>query len=160
MSYQWPAALALHQIGTIIWIGGMFFAHVALRPTVNQLLDPPVRLPLMLAVFTRFFPWVWVAIALLWTSGLWVFLGLFGGKAPIHVHVMMGLAAVMTAIFVFIWSVPFRKMGPAVEAEDWAGAGARLGLIRKLILTNLLLGLVTAMTGAAGPHLSAALATH
>jgi uncharacterized membrane protein len=112
----------------------------------------------MLAVFKRFFPWVWVAIILLWASGLWVFLGLFGGKAPVHVHVMMGLAAVMTAIFVFVFFVPFRRMASAVGAEDWAAAGERLGLIRKLIVTNLLLGLTTAMIGGAGPQLLALVA--
>jgi uncharacterized membrane protein len=155
MSYQWPIALALHQIGTVVWIGGMFFAHLALRPTVNQLLAPPQRLPLMLGVFERFFPWVWVAVALLWASGLWMFIGLFGGDAGLHVHAMMGIALVMTAIFAFIWVVPFRGLRAAVAAEDWPLAGGRLALIRRLILANLLLGLLTALIGAAGPELLA-----
>ena len=122
MTYQWALALALHQLSTIIWVGGMFFAHVALRPTVNELLEPPLRLPLMARVLGRFFTWVWVAIALLWVSGLWVFLGVFGGKAGLHVHAMMGIAAIMTALFIFIQLVPFRRMKTAVAASDWPAA--------------------------------------
>ena len=38
---------------------------------------------------------------------------------------------------------------------DWSRAGKRLGLIRSLILTNLMLGLITAVLGAAGPSLLA-----
>ena len=153
MSYQWALALALHQLGTIVWIGGMFFAHVAVRPAIGELLDPPQRLPLMLRVFGRFFVWVWASIFLLWASGLWIFLGLYGGKAGLHVHLMMGLAALMTFIFLLIWFLPYRKMKEAVAAQDWPTAAKRLALIRGLVLTNLLLGLATAVSGVAGPKL-------
>jgi uncharacterized membrane protein len=155
MSYQWSAALTLHQLGTLIWVGGMFFAHFALRPALGRLFDPTERLPVMMAVFQRFFPYVWGAIVLLWGSGLWIFLGLFGGKAGMHVHAMMGLAAIMTVIFCYIWFMPYRQMRAAMSEEDWPAAGSRLTLIRWLILANLLLGLVTAVLGAAGPALLA-----
>ncbi len=157
MSYQWPLALALHQLGTLIWIGGMVFAHFVLRPAANARLAPPERLPLMLAVFDRFFPLVWLAIALLWGSGLWVFLVLVEAKMGWHVHAMMGLAALMTLIFSFIWFSPYRALGRALAQADWPTAAARLALIRRLITLNMTLGLVTALLGAAGPTLSAAL---
>lgn len=157
MSYQWPLALALHQLGTLIWIGGMFFAHFVLRPAATSRLGPPERLPLMLAVFDRFFPLVWASIVLLWGSGLWLFLGLAGGKVGVHVHAMMGLAALMTLIFTYIWFLPYRALGRAVAQADWPTAGGRLALIRRLIATNLTLGVVTALLGAAGPALNAAM---
>jgi len=157
MSYQWPLALAIHQLGTLIWIGGMFFAHFALRPAANDRLAPPERLPLMLAVFDRFFPLVWAAIALLWASGLWIFLGLNQGHSGWHVHVMMTLAALMTLNFVFIWFRPYRDLAGAITSRDWPLAGDHLILIRRLIFVNLLLGLVTALLGAAGPTLLATL---
>jgi uncharacterized membrane protein len=153
MSYQWALTLAMHQLGTIVWVGGMFFAHMALRPAVGELLTPPQRLPLMLRVFGRFFYWVWGAIALLWASGLWIFLGLYGGKAGLHVHLMMGVAGLMTLLFLIIWFLPYRKMRAAVTAEDWPSAAKHLALIRGLVLTNLLLGLVAAVLGVAGPKL-------
>lgn len=153
MSYQWALALALHQFGTIVWVGGMFFAHMALRPAAGELLDPPKRLPLMLRVFHRFFSWVWGAILLLWASGLWIFLSLYGGKAGLHVHLMMGFAALMTALFLVIWFFPYRKMKAAVVAGDWSGAAKCLAQIRAIILTNLVLGLISAVLGVAGPKL-------
>jgi uncharacterized membrane protein len=153
MSYQWAAALALHQLGTIVWVGGMFFAHMALRPTANEVLDPPHRLPLLVGVFGRFFPWVWVSIALLWASGLSIFLGLFGGRAGLYVHLMMGIASVMTLLFLFIWFVPYRRLKTAVAASDWPAGGEHVAGIRRIILTNLLLGLATAVLGAAGRYL-------
>jgi uncharacterized membrane protein len=151
MIYHWALAIALHQLGSVVWVGGMFFAHFALRPAVNAMLEPPERLPLMLGILGRFFRWVWVSILLLWGSGLWVFLGVYGGKAGVHVHAMMGIAAIMTALFAFIWLVPYRRMKSTVAAGDLPAAAAKLVLIRRLILVNLLLGLITAAIGAAGP---------
>lgn len=153
MSYQWALANALHQLGTIVWVGGMFFAHMALRPAASELLDPPLRLPLMLRVFDRFFPWVWAAVILLWVSGLWVFLRLFGGMAGMHVHLMMGSALLMTLLFSYIWFGPYRQMKALVAQSNWQAAAGRLALIRRIILTNLLLGLIAAVLGAGGPKL-------
>lgn len=147
---QYAVAIALHQIATIVWVGGMFFAHMALRPAVNQLLEPPKRLPLMGTVLGRFFAWVWAAVLLLWLSGLWIFLGLYSGKMGMHVHAMMGLATVMTLLFTYIFFVPFRAMQRALEVEDWSAAALRLGRIRVIIVVNLLLGFTTAVIGVAG----------
>jgi len=148
-------AFGLHQLATVVWVGGMFFAHMALRPAAAESLQAPPRLQLMAGVFRRFFAWVWAAIVLLWGSGLWIFLVPLAGRAGGHVHLMMGIAAVMTCIFVFIYVLPYRGFRSAVGGGDWASAGVRLGLIRRLIGVNLVLGLITALAGAAGPHLQA-----
>lgn len=144
---------ALHQLATIVWVGGMFFAHMALRPAASSLLEPPLRLPLMLGVLSRFFPWVWLSVALLWGTGLWIFLGGMGGKAGAHVHLMMTIALLMTLLFVYLWFVPFRHLKAKVASADWPAAAARLARIRQIILTNLILGLITAVAGAAGRFL-------
>jgi uncharacterized membrane protein len=143
-------ALGLHQLATLIWVGGMFFAHMALRPAVKEVVKAPDRLLLMAAVFRRFFAWVWVAIILLWGTGIWIFLAAFNAKPPLHVHLMMGIAAVMTAIFVYIHVFPYRKLKIAIEMESWSWAGTKLALIRRLILVNMVLGLLTALVGSAG----------
>ncbi|MGA7978905.1 MAG: hypothetical protein WCA32_01600 [Chromatiaceae bacterium] len=153
MSYQWAAALALHQLGVIVWVGGMFFAHMALRPAAGELLSPPQRLPLLLRVFDRFFPWVWGSVTLLWASGLWILFSVFGGRAGFAIHLMMGIAFVMTVLFAFLWGVPYKRLKVAVAASDWPVAGAHLATIRRVILTNLILGLGTAVLGAAGRYI-------
>ena len=156
MLYQIALAQSLHQLGVLIWIGGMFFAHFALRPAAHRILEPPQRLPLLLAVFGRFFPLVWVAIVLLWGSGLWIFLVLSGSRGAVFVHAMMGMAALMTVIFVILWVWPYRHLKAAVARGDWPAAGASLARIRGLIATNLTLGLTTVVIAAAGPALLAA----
>ncbi len=151
MLYAFGLAQFFHQLGVLIWIGGMFFAHFALRPAANQHLEPPKRLPLMLGVLQRFFPWVWAAIALLWSSGLWIFLGIAQGKMGLWVHLMMGIALLMTLIFSVIWFLPFRQLRGAVDQQDWSAAGKALARIRQLIATNLTLGLLTVFIASAGP---------
>jgi uncharacterized membrane protein len=153
MTLQLAVAIALHQLATVIWVGGMFFAHFALRRSAQSQLNPPQRLPLLLAVFKRFFVWVWVAIVVLWVSGLWVFLGIYGGSMAWHVHAMMGLALAMTGLFAYLYFVPYRRLGKLVAAEDWPGAGERVATIRRIILVNLSLGLVTAVLGSAGRYM-------
>ena len=153
MSLQWAFATGVHQLATLVWVGGMFFAHMVLRPVAADVLDPTERMALMLGVFNRFFPWVWLSVIALWASGLWIYAGLLEGSAGGHVHLMMGIAAVMTALFTYIWFVPYLRMRAAVTVADWSTAGASLVIIRKIILTNLVLGLVNALVGAAGPRI-------
>ena len=54
----------IHILAVLVWVGGMFFAYVILRPSAVITLQPPERLCLWDAVFKRFFGWVWVAICL------------------------------------------------------------------------------------------------
>ncbi len=61
-------ALWLHILATVIWVGGMFFAHVALRPALAAL-APPVRLPLVTAALATFFRWVAAAVVTMIVSG-------------------------------------------------------------------------------------------
>jgi uncharacterized membrane protein len=150
MTLTLAVALGTHQLAAIVWVGGMFFAHVVVRPALQEVVKAPDRLLLMLGVLRRFFPWVWVAIALLWGSGLWIVLAASEGGAPLHIRLMMGLAGVMTVIFAYIYSFPFRKLKTAVGDQNWPVAGSRLALIRRLILVNLVLGLTTVLTGSAG----------
>ncbi|MCG6940664.1 MAG: CopD family protein [Thiohalocapsa sp.] len=153
MTVQLAVAIALHQLATVIWVGGMFFAHFALRQSAQRRLEPPQRLPLLSSVFDRFFRWVWVAVVLLWASGLWIFLGIYGGAMAWHVHAMMTLALVMTALFAYVYFVPYRALGQGVAAQDWVAAGRAVATIRRIVLVNLGLGIVTAMLGSAGRYL-------
>ena len=150
MTLAIAVAFGLHQLAAVIWVGGMFLAHMVLRPAAKEALKGSERLQLMHGVFRRFFPWVWVCVSTLWGTGTWAFLVLLKGQAEPHVHLMMGLGALMTAIFLYIYFSPYRKFKMALEHEDFGRAGAKLGLIRTLILVNLLLGLIAVLAGSAG----------
>ena len=61
----------IHVLASMVWLGGMFFAHFCLRPAAQQL-EPLVRIGLMCGVLQRFFAAVTVAIAALLASGIWM----------------------------------------------------------------------------------------
>ncbi len=60
---------------------------------------------------------------------------------PVHVHVMTGIGYLMAAIFAFIYFMPYARLRRAVAAEDWKAGAAAQDLIRRLVGTNLVLGL-------------------
>lgn len=145
MAYELAIALTLHLLASIVWVGGMFFAHMVLRPAANALLEPPQRLPLMLRVFDGFFPWVWVSVVTLLGTGFWVFFRIMHSKAGLYVHLMMGLGLLMTVLFLILWLAPYQRMHAAVASGDFPRAAAQLALIRRIIVTNLSLGILVAI---------------
>ena len=153
MKLDYALAVGLHQLATVVWIGGMFFAHFALRGSAQAKLEPDQRMPLMLAVFDRFFVWVWLSILTLWGSGFWMFFSPAGGKWGWYVHAMMSIAALMTLLFAFLYFKPYPALRRHVTAQDWPGGAKPLGLIRHIILVNLGLGLLNAALGGAGRYL-------
>jgi len=135
-------AIALHLLAAVIWIGGLFFAYVVLRPTAVAF-EPPQRLSLWAGVFKRFFPWVWMAIIVLMVSGYWLIFDWFKGFAtsPGHVHLMHLLGWVMTLLFIYLYYKIYPMFVAAVKAEDWPGAAVQLNRIRHVVLINLVLGI-------------------
>lgn len=147
-------AIALHLLATVVWVGGMFFAYVALRPVAGSLLEPPTRLTLWTRVFARFFPWVWTAVLMLLGTGLWMIFAVFGGMANVgvHVHLMLLLGIVMMLIFGHLYFGPFRRLKQAVTDSAWADGAARLNGIRRLVAVNLGLGLLIVVIASAGRY--------
>lgn len=148
-------ALPLHLLAAIIWVGGMFFAYMVLRPVAATLLAPPQRLPLWSQAFTRFFRWVWAAIIILPLTGLWMIFMEFGGMKNTggHVHLMLTLGIVMILLFLHLFFAPYRKLNKALAAGNLPLAGEQLNRIRRLVGINLILGLITAITAGAGRFL-------
>ncbi len=152
--YPMNIAMPLHVLAVVIWVGGMFFAHMALRPVAAAQLQPPVRLPFMQAVLSRFFPWVWVCVLSILFSGLWMIFSVYGGFAglALHVHIMTGLGLIMMLVFIYIYFVPYNRLGKQIRIEDWPRAGASLAQVRQLIGFNLILGLITVLISSGGVY--------
>ena len=136
-------SLFLHVLGVVVWVGGMFFAYMALRPVAAAVLEPPQRLTLWSGVFARFFPWVWASVVAILLSGLHMLVVLGGTSAPPYVFTMFALGMVMMLIFGHVFFAPYGRLKRAVAQQDWKAGGAALGLIRQLIGINLSLGLLT-----------------
>lgn len=143
----------LHALAAIIWVGGMFFAYMALRPSVGPL-QPPERVALWARVFGKFFPWVWLCVLVLLVSGFWIILAGLGGfpNAGSHIHTMLLLGLIMIALFAHLFFAPFKRLKAAVAAGDTPAAAKQIGQIRMIVATNLVLGLVTAAIGASGRY--------
>ena len=113
-------AIPLHLLATVIWVGGMFFAYMALRPVAASLLEPPQRLPLWSKTFDRFFPWVWVAVIILPITGLWMVYSVFGGFEHVghYIYLMTGIGSLMILLFLYVFFSPYRRMQQALVAND------------------------------------------
>jgi uncharacterized membrane protein len=142
------AATFLHILGFTVWVGGMFFAYMALRPVAATVLQAPQRLQLWNGVFSKFFFWVWISVLLVLASGLHMMALI--GKPPVYVLVMLVLGVAMMLIFAHVFFGPYKRLQRAVSAEDWPAGGIALGQIRSLVGINLILGLVTICVGALG----------
>lgn len=145
-------ALVLHLLSAVVWVGGMFFAYMVLRPVAVEVLEPPLRLVLWGQIFSRFFPWVSLSIAVLFITGLWMTWALFGGfaGAPVYVHIMLTLAIVMAGLFGWLKHKPVKNLSKAVIEENWQKAGEILSAIRKIIGINLSLGLMLVAIASGG----------
>ena len=145
--------LFFHILAAVIWVGGMFFAHVMLRPSLAPL-DPAQRLSLWRRVFSRFFPWVGVTIVALLASGYGMVLGPMGGFAHIglHVQIMQGIGIIMMLAFGHLYFTPWKRFRRAVDAGDFATAAKQLGQIRAIVMLNLVLGLIVVVIGATGRY--------
>jgi uncharacterized membrane protein len=146
-------ALIVHILSVVVWIGGMFFALVVLRPA-SRIIEPPARLELWARVLGRFFSWVIAAIVLILVSGYSLIFAIFGGFAglPLYVNAMMGLGILMMLLFFHIYFAPFKRLCAAVARHDNAEAGRQLGQIRWLVTAGLTLGLITIAVAAGGPY--------
>jgi uncharacterized membrane protein len=132
-------ALTLHVFAAIIWVGGMFFNHLALRPAA-QTLSPELRLPLLEKVLRRFLNWAGLSVVVLFLSGAKLWGQTPPGQAPLGWQIMLIVGLIMFAIYGHLRFAAFKKFQRAVVASDWSDAARRMQLVRAMVLTNLVLG--------------------
>lgn len=145
-----PLFLCLHVLSVAVWVGGMFFAYVCLRPAALEVLEPPQRLRLWAKVFARFFVWVWLAVLLIPASGLFMFAANNASSWPWHWYLMLATGSLMIVIFLLVVAAPYVALTRAVAEENWPAGGAALNRIRQLVGLNLILGILTIMFATLG----------
>jgi uncharacterized membrane protein len=141
--YFWPLVKALHVLGAVIWVGGMFFAAMIMRPALGNL-DTPRRVDVYRAAFHRFFRLIWLVMPTMLLTGYLMLFGEYGGFALANwnVHLMHMLGLAMSAVFVAIWFGPYQQFSK--------GQGRAMAVIRPMIFANALLGLATVVIAALG----------
>jgi len=142
MGHAIVVALFLHLLGVAIWIGGMIFAHFCLRPALEDL-SPQLRLPLWESVFGRFFNWVGVSVIVILLTGGFLLMQFGGGHASWPLHAMAGIGVLMMLIFGHIRFALFPRVRRAVQAQRWPDGARAVGTVRRLVVVNTVLGIVT-----------------
>jgi uncharacterized membrane protein len=133
----------VHLLAVILWLGGMFFAYFCLRPAAATVLQPPQRLPLWAAVFSRFLPMVAAAVIMILVTGFSMMVQTGFRNAPPGWHVMQALGIAMAAIFAWIFFLLFPRLRRHCAASSWPEAARTLNAMRHLVAVNLALGVAT-----------------
>jgi uncharacterized membrane protein len=138
--------LALHLLFAALWVGGMFYAVVVLRPALETL-DAMPRLQMHMLTLKRFFRVVWVAMPAMLLTGWAMVFAVWGGFAalPWSINVMQTLALLMALIFLYLFFSPWQRLRRAIRPGP-----DLLPRIRQLVTLNLGLGIVTIIVGALG----------
>ena len=147
--------ILLHVVSAVLWVGGMFFAHVCLRPIVAGQLEPPERLKLWVGVYGRFFPVVWASLLILVITGFLMIFAIWQSMAatPLYVHIMNGLSIIMILVFMHVFFSPYKKLKQAVIVTDWPAGGSALAQIRMLVGVNIIIGVIVISVATAGRYL-------
>ncbi len=145
--------IILHALAAITWVGGLIFLRFVLHPASLELL-PAQRVALMAQVLRRFFRLVWIAIAVLYMTGIALIVTLYGSMAvtPLPVHFMIGVAHAMTAVFLYVWFRPYAAFRRHRADGDEAAALAAGFHVRRWATANLALGLLASFLGAISPY--------
>jgi uncharacterized membrane protein len=146
-------ALTLHLLAATVWVGGLSFAFVGLRPATAEL-DAAHRVKMWSDALGAFAPWTWAAIAILLATGFWMIFRLPEGMkgAGMHVHLMLGLGLLMMAMQGHLQFAPLRRLRRAVAGSHWADAGKALGQVRVFIAMQLVLGLAVVAIASGGRY--------
>lgn len=149
----WATLKAVHVLAVLLWVGGMAFMLLFLRPALT-VLEPPQRLALMHAVLGRFMR------AVLWATGAIVLTGFWMlGRVARQFHavgapiqwpwtwwLMAAVGLLMVGIFGHIRYQRWPVMDRAVRAADMPAAAAALAGIRRWVGVNLVLGVALIAT--------------
>jgi uncharacterized membrane protein len=149
-------ALGLHGVAATLWIGGIFFAFVALRPAAEEVLEPQHRLILWRATYRNFFRFVWVFVVVLLGTGYYGLFYRFGGFAdsPPYLHLMHTIGLIMVGIFCYLYFALYRPFSRLIDGNDVISAPVFLKKIRLLMASNLVLGIAITAVGICGPFLA------
>ncbi len=140
MNYLVWLVTAIHLLCVVLWVGGMAFLLLTLRPSVNSI-DASARLVLQGAVYRRFFRTIWQVMPMAIVSGLLLLILSYSHKVlPWEVMVMQTGGVLMAAIFIGMVLVPNKHF----QAKLAAGTATAedVAPIRRLIWLSLGIGAI------------------
>lgn len=136
--------LAVHVLGAMVWVGGMVFGLLVLRPGM-AFLEPPLRLALHKQVSARFVHLLWYVMPAMLLTGMALQYLFYGGilPSPWPVQLMTATGLAMAAVFIAMVRGPWRDLRRALAANRTMEAGEAVQRLRRLTMVNLGIGLLT-----------------
>jgi len=138
--------LAIHLLSAALWVGGMYYAVMVLRPSL-AVLEGQARVQLHMQTLQRFFRLVWHVMPLMFITGWLMVFGVWGGfvTVPLSINIMQGLAVLMAGVFLYVYFKPWQRVRRAIRPT-----AEQFDAIRKLVLLNLVLGAGAIIAGSLG----------
>lgn len=127
------SVLFLHIFFVAVWIGGMVFNLLFLRPALEKLKNIEDKLAFLQQVYSRFFSAVWLSIAVLFFTGMYLWHGYRQDFSEnVLFHFKLFLFFLMFLNFTYIYFFLYRKN--------------KLNHIPNLIWLNLIFGVLIIIT--------------
>lgn len=127
--------LFLHIFFAMVWIGGMAYSLLFLKPSLKEILQEEQKQRFLNSVFSRFFLGVWLSIIVLFITGM----GLWHGyrkdfSENLLFHLKLFLFALMTMVFIYIYFFLFRR-GKISQVPNLVAVNLFLGILVLMIIT-------------------------
>ncbi|WP_457601514.1 hypothetical protein [Hydrogenivirga sp.] len=107
---MYKSMLFLHIFFAMVWIGGMVFNLLFLHPAVKDIKPAEVKTSLAEKVLRRFFLGVWLSIALLFLTGMWMWHSVRPDfNTNVLFHIKLFIYGIMVLNFLYIYFYLFRK---------------------------------------------------
>jgi uncharacterized membrane protein len=147
------AVTVVHEIATLILVGGLYFILFVQLPAIASVKSPRVRLRLRRASFRWLFRWGWLGLVLLWLTGAYDLLTNADGGFPAHVRIMAGLSAAFTLLFLIAQFGLFNEATAAMEDGNSERASWLYRRLRFVVGLASVLALVVVLLDVTGPAL-------
>ena len=139
----------LHVISAVLWVGGMIAIRFAVHYSMQNIVEPKIKLERTLENLKRFFNMVIPAIIILLITAVILILTLGFKGTPLYSFVIAKEAiwTVMTIVFITIY-IKRNKAEKAFISGDFLGAkNALMPIAKYYIPLNIVLGIVAIYFG-------------
>ncbi len=139
----------LHVISAVLWLGGMIAIRFAVHYSIQNIVEPKIKIERTLENLKRFFNMVIPAILILLITAVIMIIALGFKGTPLYSFVIAKEAiwTVMTIVFIIIY-VKRNKAEKAFIAGDFLTAKNNLAPIAKYYIPlNIILGIIAIYLG-------------
>lgn len=139
----------LHVISAVLWVGGMIAIRFAVHYSIQNIVEPKIKIERTLENLKRFFNMVIPAIIILLITAIILILTLGFKGTPLYSFVIVKEAiwTIMTVVFITIY-IKRNKAEKAFISGDFLGAKNSLVPIAKYYIPlNIVLGIVAIYLG-------------